>query len=359
VQFTFLSAHSVQGIVHKPDAPDLVLYDDSEAGLRVTVTADPNRHLHVVNRQSALALMMLRAMIPEPLDEAFPHNLAEQIAQIDRRRLDSAGTDGVVVVQITGDVMASLPSDARIINDFLLCFDAFDKKALRSRLLPQLSAVLTALRLGGSRPYEFRSLAEGTFLTTAEGVIIHSMTLEAGSVGMYQSTPLNEAQRERIAKDIPLILKAGNLERIVRLYVHSLNRATDNYRSFIAAWSALEILVGKIFPTYQPLLAAELQQVSQPPGVQVYLNRVAEVMEDQHNLADKFTIISMFLDDEGQPEEDVKKFRRLKKVRDLLFHGQDIPEESLPTGEVQQLFDKYLRNHVRRGLTPPPPASQT
>jgi len=133
----------------------------------------------------------------------------------------------------------------------------------------------------------------------------------------------------------------------VRLYAHSLNTATDNYRSFIAAWSALEILVGKIFPTYQPLLVMELRQIRQPPGVQVYLNRVAEVMEDKHTLADKFSVISMFLNDEGQPEEEVEKFRRLKKVRDLLFHGEDISEESLPMKEVQQLFDKYLRNHLR------------
>ena len=55
----------------------------------------------------------------------------------------------------------------------------------------------------------------------------------------------------------------------------------------------------------------------------------------------------MFLDDEGM-DNDMRTFRRLKKVRDGLFHGEDIPEQSLPTREVQQLFDKYLRNHVRR-----------
>ncbi|OAI44018.1 hypothetical protein AYO43_09620 [Nitrospira sp. SCGC AG-212-E16] len=348
MQFTFLSAHSVQGIVHNQTAPDLVLYDDPQVGVRVTLTADPNRHLRTVNRQLALASMMFRAMIREPLDEAFPQNLADHIAKIETQRLDAAGTDGVVVVQVTGDVSATIPTDARALTDFLLCFDAVDKAAQRRRCLPKVTAVLTALRLSGNGSYEFRLLAEGSFLTTAEGVIVHSMTLEGGSVGMYQSMPLNEGQRERIAKNIPLILKFDKLERLVRLYAHSLNTGTDNYRSFIAAWSALEILIGKIFPIYQPLLASELRRGNQSAGVRAYLDRVDEVMEGKYNPADKFSVISVFLADESKAEEMMTTFRRLKKVRDGLFHGEDISEESLPTGEVQQLFDEYLGNHLRR-----------
>ncbi|MEP6933760.1 MAG: hypothetical protein ABI988_07470 [Nitrospirota bacterium] len=51
---------------------------------------------------------------------------------------------------------------------------------------------------------------------------------------------------------------------------------------------------------------------------------------------------------QDQLGEEVNTFRRLKKIQDRLFHGVDIPEESLPAREVQQLFDKYLRNHLRR-----------
>lgn len=347
MQGTFVSVHSVQGIVHKPNA-DLVLYDDPVAGLHVTITADLNRHLRVVNRQLALTSMMLRGLIPKPLDESFHRNLADYVNKIERRRLDAAGTDGVVVVQATGDVAASVAGNARAIDDFLLCFDAFDQKALRARFLPQVSAVLTALRMGGSGRYEFHSIAEGSYLTTTDGAIVHSMSVEIEVTGeMYGSSPLNEAHVERIAKDISLILKAGELERIVRLHTQSLNRATDNYRSFIAAWSALEILVGKLFPIYKQLLTAELRKVSQAPGLHAYLDRIAEVMKDKHNLADKFSVISMFLDDEDKPEE-IETFRHLKDIRDRLFHGEEIPEDSLRTREVQRLFDKYLRNHVRR-----------
>lgn len=348
MQFTFVSAHSVQGIVHKGDAGDLLLYDDAKGDLRVIVTAEPNRHLRVLNRQFAMASMMIRGMIREPLDEEFHRNLADKIAEIEKQRLDSVGTDGVVVIQVKGDVIASIPRDARAIDDSLLCFDAFDKKGLRVRLLPQVSGVLTALRLGGGRDYKFRSLAEGSYLTTLNGEIVHSFSIEGGSAGMYVSSPLKEAELERVSEAISLIMRAGNLERVVRLYTQSLNRATDNYRSFIAAWSSLEILVGKIFPVYHQLLAAELQKVSQAPGLHAYLDRIMSVMGGKHNLADKFSVISMFLDDEGNPEE-IKTFRKLKNVRDHLSHGEEMPEDSLPTTEVQRLFDKYLRNHLRHG----------
>ena len=70
-------------------------------------------------------------------------------------------------------------------------------------------------------------------------------------------------------------------------------------------------------------------------------------MDGKHNLADKFAVISMFLDDEGKPEE-VEIFRELKKTRDRLSHGEAIPDNTLPTKAVQYLFEKYFRNHVRK-----------
>jgi hypothetical protein len=134
---------------------------------------------------------------------------------------------------------------------------------------------------------------------------------------MYVSRRLSEQQRQRIAADIPLALNAGSLERVMRLHAQSLNKATDNYRAFGAAWSALEILIGKLFPTYQRLLAAELRTVNQSPGLHSYLDRVAAVMGDKYNLADKFAVLSVYLDD-TRAEDEVRIFRDLKGVRDRI-----------------------------------------
>lgn len=347
MRYTFISAHCVQGIAHSTGEPDLTLFNDQAQGIRVNLTANANIHLRLLNRHLALLTMMLRSMIGAPLAPDFGERLAEETAKIDRQRLDAIGADPVVVIEVNGDIDATIPSNARAIQDFVLCYDAFDKKVLRDQLQSKVSAVLTGLRLGAEGRYEFRFLADGSYLTTDNGQIVHSTSFEAGSVGVYVSTGLTAAQRAQVAAAIPLVLKAGELERVIRLHAQSLNKATDNYRSFIASWSALEILIGKLFPAYQRLLAAELRAVSQAPGLHVYLDRVADVMGAKHNIADKFSVLSVYLDDE-QCADEVTIFRSFKKIRDRLSHGEDIAEASLPTQEVQRLFDKYLRNHLRR-----------
>ncbi|MBS1140150.1 MAG: hypothetical protein H6R13_1603 [Proteobacteria bacterium] len=347
MRYTFLSAHSVQGIVHQDVEADLVLFDDRSQGIRVVLTGNANAHLRLLNRALALLSLMLRGKIGDPLTPDFTERLAEETAKVERQRLDAIGTCPVVVIEVEGDVDASLPTNARLIQDFFLCFDAFDKKALRDQLLTKVSAVLTAIRIGADNQYEFRPLADGSYLTTNDGQVVHSASLEGGSAELYVSSKLTEAQRTRVAIDILLVLTARGLERVISLHAQSLNKMTDNYRSFIASWAALEILIGKLFPRYQGLLTTELRAINQAPGLHAYLDRVAAVMGDKHNLADKFSVLSVYLDDERRTDE-LNLFRSLKKIRDRLSHGEDIAEASLPTREVQRLFEKYLRNHLRR-----------
>lgn len=347
MRYTFLSAHCVQGIAHPVGEPDVVLFDDRAKGIRVLLTSDAVPHLHLLNRHLALLSMMLRAMIGTPLAGDFPDLLTGEIAKVEHQRREATANDPVVVVEITGQVEAKVPANARDVQDFVLCFDAFDKKALKTRLQSEISAVLTALRLGTGEPLEFRLLADGSYLVADDGRVVHSASAEAGGVGMYVSRRLSEGQRAHIATDMALALKAGAIERVMRLHAQSLNKATDNYRAFVAAWSALEILIGKLFPVYHRLLAEELRAVNQSPGLHAYLDRVASVMGDKYNLADKFAVLTVYLDD-ARGEDEVRIFRELKRVRDALSHGEDVEEAALPTKDVQRLFDKYLRNHLRR-----------
>lgn len=347
MHFTALSAYKVRGIVQKADSPDLSIYNDTATGLRATITGDLNRHWNVLDRQSALASMLLQGQIQEPLDDHFNENLSTHIDTIRKQRTELGGGDAALVVEVQGEVEANLPEFTRKVEDFLLCFDAYDKKALYAKTQSQVSSVITALRIGGSGRFEFETIGHGSYLSTDEGTVVHSYSMEMGTPSVYVSSPLTDAQIIRVADDINLILKSGDIERVVRLHAHSLGKASDNFRAFIAAWSALEILIGKLFPIYQGLLSLDLRKVSAAPGLRAYLDRVASVMEGKYSLTDKFAVMTVFLDDEGKADE-VNTFRNLKKFRDRLSHGESIPDDTLPTREVQMLFEKYARNHVRK-----------
>jgi hypothetical protein len=347
MHYTFLSAHSVQGITHPSGEADITLFEDQTKGIRVLLTADAVRHLHLLNRHLAIMSMMLRAMVGNPLTAEFPNQLVAETAKVESQRRDSIGSDPVVIIEITGSVKAQLSANVREVQDFLLCFDAFDKKALKARLQSEVSAVLTALRTGTGAQLEFRQVCDGSYLLTDDGKVVHSVSVEMGSFGVYVSKRLTQDQQAQVEADISLALKAGPLERVMRLHAQSLNKETDNYRAFVAAWAALEMLIGKLFPTYQRLLIAELRAVNQSPGLHTYLDRIENVMGDKHNLAAKFAVLSAYLDDD-RTEDEVRIFRELKGVRDRLSHGEELEESSLPTRDIQRLFEKYLRNHFRR-----------
>ena len=343
---TYISAHCVQGIAHPIGEADITLYEDRDAGLLVLLTSNAIPHLALLNRHMGLMWMMVRGMIGDPIAPDFPDLLAAETEKVDRQVLDSIGGHPVVVIQIESDVEAAIPQTAREILDFIVCFDAFDMKALKSKVSSRVAAILTAIRLGVAESLEFRRVSGSSYLISDDGRVVHSSSVEFNPGRAYVSSRLSELQRGRVELDIPLALKAGSLERVLRLYAQSLDTSTDNYRAFIFAWTALEILIGKLFPTYKQLLATQLRTVNNSPGLHAYLNRVATVMDNKNNLADKFSVLTMYLDD-ANVEDEVHVFRELKKVRDRISHGEEVDEVTLPTRDVQRLFDKYIRNHLR------------
>ncbi len=71
-------------------------------------------------------------------------------------------------------------------------------------------------------------------------------------------------------------------------------------------------------------------------------------MKDKHSLGDKFAVVSIFLDEQDQ-SGDIARFGRIKEIRDRLAHGEEVPDASLPNRDLQALFEKYFRSHLRRG----------
>jgi hypothetical protein len=48
----------------------------------------------------------------------------------------------------------------------------------------------------------------------------------------------------------------------------------------------------------------------------------------------------------------LEKFERLKRMRDKLLHGEDIPENTLPVHELAGLLRSYVLAYLERPATP-------
>lgn len=101
----------------------------------------------------------------------------------------------------------------------------------------------------------------------------------------------------------------------------------------------------KVFRDYERAFVDGLVSGASVHGASRYFARITEVMKDKYNPVDKFSVIAAVLTGESS-DADIENFKRIKKIRDNLFHGQDVPETSLPNAELQSLLNKYFRNHL-------------
>lgn len=289
---------------------------------------------------------MLKGFIRQPQAAECEERLEQEIQAVRNRRASSLGNDGILVIEIKGEINTVVNDKTAERENLVICFDAYDKKVLRSDLSNRVSAIVAAMRIGSDNDYALESIGDGSYLLSPGGKVIHSFSVQMGSPTLYVSRQIGEERARRIREDIDLLLKEDKLSNVIRLFSHSLDRKMDSFRTFVSAWSAMEIFIAKVFPLYEKMLVAEIAKASASPGLQQYLNRISDVMSGEYSLADKFAVISVFLDCEAQTK-DIDRFRHIKKIRDNLFHGEDVSDYSLPNRELLALFEKYFRNHVR------------
>jgi hypothetical protein len=117
-------------------------------------------------------------------------------------------------------------------------------------------------------------------------------------------------------------------------------------RSFIAAWSALELLVNRLERLtrgdWQELLKAEKH-------LPAWDKNLRGVVPQEYRLRDRFFAIACVFD-LAHAAKDVETFARINNTRSGFYHRLDVRDVDLPTGDVQDLFRRYLKTWLSRKL---------
>ncbi|MBD1996111.1 hypothetical protein H6G00_05700 [Leptolyngbya sp. FACHB-541] len=71
------------------------------------------------------------------------------------------------------------------------------------------------------------------------------------------------------------------------------------------------------------------------------LNFLVEQQQESKNLAQRFHWCSILVW-EGVVDEDIKRFKELKRIRDRISHGEDVQESELPVYIARELALKLL-----------------
>jgi hypothetical protein len=347
MRYSYSAAWSVIGGISLPnDSERIELYCSKSC--RFVLTRDPDSLLGNVERGAALGRLMLKGLFGQRGTAEFPVALEAEIEEIKAERKKKTGVYPVLVVETHGEIDAAIHKPVQELEEFIVTFDAVDKEAARRAHQSEIEAMKLAVGLESEVPLRFAALSEGTYLTDEAGKIIYSINI-SGSAEMSVSSNLSTEGPARISARYSLLQQANDVNSVQRLFSQMVDYGPDRLKAFVSGWAALEILIEKLFKTYEQIFLSPLTNAEQPTLRERFLGRIRDVMKDKYRLTDKFLAVAAVLFPavpDAEVQEDYKKFCRLKDLRDSIFHGNEFSEKNLPVHDLAALLRKYVLAYI-------------
>ena len=141
------------------------IYKDND--LHVFLTADIAPALEILDRQHAMGAMMLGALVGHTSLGAIK-NAWKPLAQktIDERNLRYKKS-AFVVIEIEGEIAATLPSNLKVEDGHGVCLDAYNKNTVAELNHVHVANALSAIRLIAPTACQFELVTQGSFLISA------------------------------------------------------------------------------------------------------------------------------------------------------------------------------------------------
>lgn len=345
MKFQYTPVFSISGVNLSPDEVEKELIVDSSVPFRAFLTTRPDLHLSEGDRSLAVAGLILRAIFRhDPSSDEFKQLVKSAVEEVRSQRQKEGGKHPFLVIVAGGEVDLTEPRHIREAEDFIVWFDGIDKEKIRTGFGLQINAVMTSIFSSVKNVVGIKKLGDAVVFFREDNKPVYSYTLTPGSVRAYISRILTEDQARNISQLYPALVQDRSLQRVHQLIRSSYETRDDPLRSFIAAWSAIEIFINKVFSQYEAAFFNSMLEENHPDAQQKYLTRIRDVMKDKYRLGDKFAAISFSVAPDSA-DQDLQTFTEIKAVRNDLFHGRIIDEDTLPVEKVQNLVNKYIRLH--------------
>lgn len=345
MDYIYKNIYRFEGVSGNNLDEDKIVYQDYAHGIIVLLTKDINSHCLNLDIGLASASLLLRGMFSGEKLQDLPVAIDDEVAKIQEERLSKKKTGAYVVITIKGNAELNINQKLHRETDrFRICFDAIGKESLRKLHEEKINSIVSSLSMCTGPEYHAVREASGIYFIDESGKPLYSFTMQGGHARLIISKPIDNEKENEIAKIIGLSTSNLQFRTPFRLFAQSLETTQDELRSFTSAWAALEIFTNKVFSIYEKKFITNIANDHNSHGVNQFLLRIQEVMKDKYRLTDKFSLIASFLSDEI--EEDIELFKRIKRLRDDIFHGKEFNEKTLPVEDARKLVAKYLKSHM-------------
>jgi hypothetical protein len=352
----------VVGINLPTDVGEVEICTFPDLGSRAILTRDWDKYATHIDRGSALGMLLLTGFagrryfgrlsgwfrrvenlfLGEP--QTFEKRLLREATTSKQNRHKEHASSGCYFVYVAeGDLLA--PADlhaARRIGAIGFGIDIIDGAIYRGvhrRAVHSASAALSlALSETTSSP-EIRFLTDAVYLTGQEELVVYAKTISMGAVGVAIAGQGFAQAAQAAAVATPVLMKDAKLDGAVDLFVQSQRKSYDNLRAFIAAWSALELLINRLARVYQAQFGALLNGDA---GLPAWDKDLKDLPIESYRMRDRFFSTACVLD-LPSAAADTAAFASINSARGDYYHTLTIDEKDLPTHSAQRLFRKYLK----------------
>lgn len=358
--YRYVAVLAVPGIRLEEADSDVPLFSFSELNATASLTRDLAWHCQHIDRSSAIAALLLTGLRGRRrfkrlsswangifrrvfgASKVFERNLRKEEWKAKSARLKEHKSPGCYLVyQAEGDlaVPPRLKSSRRV-NRVGFGFDIIDGEYYRSIHRSALHGVVAALSLTidkGTASPEITNIADIVYLKGSDDLTIYSRRVEAKAALVVTSKGPNIDELKEVAQNIPQIAGDLRIQGAISLFVQSHRKDDDNLRSFIPAWSALELLVNRV----ARLMRAEWEQVLSAGELPEWDRDLTGVEWGSYRMRDRFYVVACTLKPDDAAD-DCETFIQSNHRRSVYYHTNDVREDDLPTYNVRALFRKYL-----------------
>ncbi len=343
----YTAVWGITGIQLAPEDGDLELINDPGRGVRAVLTLDLDRYTLHGDRAAALGAMILDFIfrgIPWPDD--IEDGIAAWVEQIRAERKQKLGnTPALVITMEAESELEFLEADhCRENESFVLCLDAVDKDTIRERFRPAVTAAVNAVILSIENIETMRKVHDSVVFERPDGKPVYALTSH-GTASLSILKPIPTGIEKTTINYYMLLSADSQLQRVQQLLRAAQETREDRLRAFLAAWAALEILINKLFPEYERHFFERLLGEEPQAALRTFLERIRDVMEDKYSLNEKFAASAVQLAP-NEADRDLETMKEVKRIRDRLFHGEQVAEDALPADQALYLARKYLHLHL-------------
>jgi hypothetical protein len=338
---TYKVAYCVQGVL-LPAGQILHLLPGRIDGVWAVLTNEPDSYLYEHDLALKIAEALLAGLFAAEAISDLDNWLANKIGLLQQSRKDRFGNRPYLIFGRESDEDVTLDLH-REFDTFVVCFDAIDKRRVQQESAAMISRLLAsvALHIGDVDGYD--KVAESVTLKREDGKTVFTFSPSAGGVKVITENIPTDIQ-DKISASYDAMEHNPVLERTINLMSFSVEQHQNRFRAFVASWTAMELLVNKLFPDYERGLFGQLTD-TESEAERSYFARISEVMRDKYRLLDKFALVALSLSPDTA-DGDLQCMKQIVEIRNDLVHKHSVRDEQLPLESLQQLLRKYMAKYL-------------